>query len=235
MHTLLLKLSGPLQSWGSGSKYRFRDTDLIPTKSGVLGMIASALGRQRGEKLDDLAALSFAVRVDQPGSLLRDYQTAIDWSATSQSDRNPKLSTRLYLSDAKFVVALGGEPEFLLDICKALKEPMYPLFLGRRSCPAGHDLVIGIHDESPLNSLADTPWLASKVHKRKLPQQVSLLVLRDATPDENGDLVRDVPISFAQENRKHSWREIIADKPITVQNPSGFNTDDLFFPEVAKA
>lgn len=61
MYTLLLRLSAPLQSWGSGSMYDSRDTDYMPTKSGVLGMLAAALGRKRDESLEDLQKLKFEI------------------------------------------------------------------------------------------------------------------------------------------------------------------------------
>ena len=64
LYTLLLRLSAPLQSWGSESVYDNRETDYMPTKSGVTGMLAAALGRKRGEPLDDLSRLRFGVRVD---------------------------------------------------------------------------------------------------------------------------------------------------------------------------
>jgi CRISPR system Cascade subunit CasD len=41
---LLLWLEAPLQSWGSDSKFGRRDTLNFPTKSGVLGLVFSALG-----------------------------------------------------------------------------------------------------------------------------------------------------------------------------------------------
>lgn len=54
---LLLWLEGPLQSWGADSKFGRRDTLNFPTKSGVLGMLLSALGAS-GEQTDLLASLS---------------------------------------------------------------------------------------------------------------------------------------------------------------------------------
>lgn len=45
MGTLLLKLAGPLQAWGVESKFDERRTLNFPTKSGVIGMVAAALGR----------------------------------------------------------------------------------------------------------------------------------------------------------------------------------------------
>jgi len=41
---LLLWFEAPLQSWGSDSKFGRRDTQTFPTKSGVLGLVCSALG-----------------------------------------------------------------------------------------------------------------------------------------------------------------------------------------------
>ena len=54
MYTLLLRLSGPLQSWGSDSLYDNRNTDYYPTKSGVIGLIAAALGLKREDSLEKL-------------------------------------------------------------------------------------------------------------------------------------------------------------------------------------
>ena len=76
MGTLLLRLAAPLQSWGEDSKFETRRTRREPTKSGVIGLLAAALGRRRYEPLDDLRGLRFAVRVDQEGELLRDFHTA---------------------------------------------------------------------------------------------------------------------------------------------------------------
>ena len=74
-HTLLARLAGPLQSWGTHGRYSARDTHSHPTKSGFIGMLAAALGRDRDDDIRDLAALRFAVRADKPGTPIRDYHT----------------------------------------------------------------------------------------------------------------------------------------------------------------
>ena len=63
MATLLLRLAAPLQSWGSDSKFETRKTDREPTKSGVVGLLAAALGLRRDdtEGLARLNGLRFAV------------------------------------------------------------------------------------------------------------------------------------------------------------------------------
>ena len=76
MSVLLMRLSGPMQAWGVQSRFGVRDTTREPSKSGVVGLLAAALGRPRYAAIDDLAALRMGVRVDREGTLLRDYHTA---------------------------------------------------------------------------------------------------------------------------------------------------------------
>ncbi|MEV6973738.1 type I-E CRISPR-associated protein Cas5/CasD [Kitasatospora sp. NPDC093806] len=70
---LLLRLAAPLQAWGAGSRFDRRGTQPHPTKSGVVGLAAAALGRDRAEDVGDLAALRFGVRADRPGTPVHDY------------------------------------------------------------------------------------------------------------------------------------------------------------------
>ena len=77
MATLLLRLAAPLQSWGR-VKFETRKTNREPTKSGVIGLLAAALGLRRDDAagLARLNGLHFAVRADREGSLLVDFHTA---------------------------------------------------------------------------------------------------------------------------------------------------------------
>ncbi|MFB7513053.1 type I-E CRISPR-associated protein Cas5/CasD [Streptomyces sp. NPDC056144] len=72
-HVLLVRLAAPLQSWGVSSRFARRDSHARPTKSGVVGLCAAALGRDRSDRVDDLAGLVFGVRADHPGTPVRDY------------------------------------------------------------------------------------------------------------------------------------------------------------------
>lgn len=74
-HVLLIRLAGPLQSWGLTGRFARRDTHTRPTKSGVIGLCAAALGLAREEPLGELAEVLFGVRADRPGTPLRDYHT----------------------------------------------------------------------------------------------------------------------------------------------------------------
>lgn len=154
---LLLRLAGPLQSWGEHSHFNDRDTAAFPTRSGILGLIAAALGRARTEPVGDLARLSVTVRVDRPGVHLRDLHTVggglpADRTVTTADggkrpgDTGTLLSHRHYLADAAFTAAVTAPSADadLLDRCAdALRLPRWPLFLGRRACPPEGPLLLG--------------------------------------------------------------------------------------------
>ena len=100
MSTLLLRLAGPMQSWGTDSKFDVRRTGREPSKSGVIGLVAAALGiaRQDRQALQTLNSLRFGVRVDREGALLRDFHTARPEKGT------PYVTYRYYLSDWKATI-----------------------------------------------------------------------------------------------------------------------------------
>src|SRR5690606_24480124 len=116
---ILLRLAAPLQSWGERSHFtEERDTAAFPTKSGVLGLLACALGRHRGHASDDLRQLRLTVRIDRPGYVLRDLHTVGGGLAPKGTVQTAKGGTRgqgkstvyghrLYLADAAFVCALS--------------------------------------------------------------------------------------------------------------------------------
>lgn len=227
-HSLLLLLKGPLQSWGDESRYATRATGATPTKSGVIGLLAAAQGRQRTDPLEDLVELEFAVRVDQSGALLRDYQTAQPWQKAPGD--NAKLVTRYFLSDAAFVAAIGSPNRQVLEgLQECLRTPAYPLFLGRRSCPAPVNLDLGIVDLPVVEALmAHETWHATHAHKRERATKVELPIYRDGKPGEEGEPRQDVPLSFAQEHRKYGWRTVVYDGSKSIDNKEGTTIDPFF-------
>jgi CRISPR system Cascade subunit CasD len=136
MATLLLRLQAPMQSWGTTSRFDERDTQLEPSKSGVLGLVCAAIGRDRAEAVDDLAALRMGVRVDREGVPMRDYQTATGYRTADGTvmAKETVVSPRHYLSDACFLVGLEGEDRELLGmIHQGLRAPVWPMAFGRKS------------------------------------------------------------------------------------------------------
>ena len=105
MKTILLKFTGPLQSYGTSSHFETRYTDYYPSKSAVIGLLAACLGyrRDEAENLRELSKLKFAVRIDQDGTLLRDYHIARSYKDKGVESKT-YVTNRYYLEDALFVI-----------------------------------------------------------------------------------------------------------------------------------
>ncbi|QEP44489.1 type I-E CRISPR-associated protein Cas5/CasD [Ectothiorhodospiraceae bacterium BW-2] len=159
--TLLLRLVAPMQSWGTTSRFDERDSQLEPSKSGVIGLICAALGRERNEEIDDLAALKMGVRVDQEGVLMRDYQTATGvMRATGRADlKRTVVSPRYYLADAAFLVGLEGDSVLLQTVDSALHSPHWSLSLGRKSFPPSQPIWLeqSLHEHDLSTALMGYP------------------------------------------------------------------------------
>lgn len=135
-YTLLLRLEGPMQSWGYRSRFDCRDTALEPTRSGVIGLICAAMGIARGESISRFDSIRMGVRADKEGHPERDYHTALDVIKADGKDTDTVVSYRDYLADASFTVGMQSEDFHLLQsIADALRCPKWPLFLGRKAFP----------------------------------------------------------------------------------------------------
>ncbi|MBI4657798.1 MAG: type I-E CRISPR-associated protein Cas5/CasD [Verrucomicrobia bacterium] len=120
--TLALYLDGPLQSWGFESRFQRRGTGLFPTKSGIIGLLAAAMGIDSRYLPGDQAALA-AERV-----ALKPF-AELQFTAYMLPRLRPAVMRRLRnvpaLSFAEFLDALrldirqsphpGDEDEFLRD------------------------------------------------------------------------------------------------------------------------
>ena len=201
MATLLLRLAAPLQAWGADSKFETRKTGREPTKSGVIGLLAAALGLRRDEReaLLRLTGLRFGVRVEREGQLLVDYHTA-----KTQDEKTSYVTYRHYLQDAVFLAGLESEDEALLrELEAALRHPVYPLYLGRRSCPPTLPLCLGIRQGSLLDVLRTEPMQGRK------PETGKLRIVADADPADPAAVPRqDLPVSFSPVHRQYGFRPV---------------------------
>jgi len=201
MPTLLLRLRGPMQSWGTTSRFDERDTQLEPSKSGVLGLVCAALGRDRSEPVEDLARLRMGVRVDREGLVMRDYQTAtgIMTAAGKVDPHRTVVSPRYYLADAAFLVGLEGADRGLLErIQAALRAPVWPLALGRKAFPPGCPVWFpdGLRELGLADALRVEPRIADpRAEHRDAPLR---LLLEDA---ESGAVRLDQPVAPFAERR----------------------------------
>lgn len=202
-----------MQSWGSASLFDTRETDYAPTKSGVVGMLAAALGRKRDASLEDLTSIKYGVRIDRQGERVTDFQI------TDMGEKfNSNLSYRTYLCDAIFLVGLECDDRSKLEELEyALKNPVYALFLGRRSCPPGLPLVLGIHEKELYEALCQEDWLVPEWRRRSEFSFGNKIRLRILMEDEkSGTLVKDKPISFSPYKREYAYRQIAEREPKTI-------------------
>ncbi len=219
MTVLLLRLAGPLQAWGDASRFTRRDTGRYPTKSGVLGLLAAADGRRRTDAIEDLARLRFGVRVDQPGQLQRDFQTAINWT----TGKSMPLSYRYYLADSIFVAGVEGDSNLLRGLAEALEHPAFPLYLGRRSCPMTGQVSLGLAELPLEDALRSQGWHAAPWYRRTQERTVELELVVDALENDPDPVEtrRDVPQSYSPERREYGWREVAHRAPVPISNPLG--------------
>ena len=198
-----------MQAWGTRSKFDDRDTEAEPSKSGVLGLTAAALGIDRAQPIDHLAALQFGVRVDREGIMRSDYHTAQLFPG------DPKTGTsqtwRRYLADAAFWAALSGERELLERIQTALKNPHWPLSLGRKAFLPSRELWFdgGVQGGELLDVLRLAPSLRRERDDRQAPYRyvVDKSAVTGDTHQLSPGLRRDDPTApFAE--RRYALRDV---------------------------
>lgn len=231
MKTLTIKLTAPLQSYGNEASFTRRTTNDYPTKSAVIGMVAAALGyRRTDDRIVALNDLNFAVRIDQIGRNLTDFQT-VEWKKDTR-----KITYRDYIQDAVFVVALGSDDSQLIEkINVALHHPHFQLFLGRRSnVPAGVLVTQQFSDATPVAALKKLPWQATKRYQnRNKGKQLEIIADASLISDKQSAMVKDRVVSFDQRDRRYGFRAIARttvdltnlnsreSEPETTQDPFG--------------
>jgi CRISPR system Cascade subunit CasD len=221
--TAVLKLcfDAPMQSWGTRSHGIIRDTAMEPTKSGVLGLLAAAMGIDRTDDavLAELAQLKMAIRVDREGILQRDFQTAQNVPTTSGTGHRTVISERYYLADALFLVLIIGDDAIVVRLVEALRKPRWPLCFGRRAFVPSRPVLVesDVRDSRPIHEvLASEPWLeiSEDVMKAEMAKPAttrfglrSVIDCDPSTPE--GELRHDHPISFAPERRRFTSRSVV--------------------------
>lgn len=225
MSVLLLQLAAPLQAWGASARFARRTSEQVPTKSGVVGLLAACQGRKRDDDVSDLAALYFGVRVDQPGTRVRDYQTATHMD----TEKAMPVSQRFYVADAVFVAAVGGDDGLVQELYRAVRAPVFMPYLGRRSCPPSRPLALGVRPGTDVRQvLRREQWHASDWYKRRRcrEEQVHLQVFLDSRgTDSASDAVRDQPLSFDVRHRRYGLRSVTTET-VSVANPCATASHD---------
>ena len=209
---LALRLEGPLQSWGFDSQYNRRNTGLMPTKSAVAGICCAALGYQRGSSeealfLDKFIAVKM-MAIAKPRKSgnkelsvrrLQDYHTVKNTRTAEGKPKDCHITNRQYLTDAAFGVLLEGDSTLLKQVTDALENPVWGIWLGRKTCIPTVPVLAGLRenrDEALKLILKDKP-LESFTYQEDVE---SFADGRDSLPD--------MPVSFATEKRLFSPRRV---------------------------
>ncbi len=186
---LVFRLYGAMASWGEIAVGEARHSASHPSRSALLGLCAAALGIERTaeEQQASLArGLCFGIKLDLPGHPLRDYHTIQAPSTVkkvrhrtrrqelSSRSLNTLLSYREYRTDSLAVVAvqLTSQSQFsLAELAAALRRPIFPLSLGRKSCPLALPLSPQIVEAATLKQALDSPQPSLAALGTRRPEQ----------------------------------------------------------------
>lgn len=209
---LVMRLEGPLQSWGASSQFNRRLTDFLPTRSAVSGMLCAALGLERGSE----AEAQFLARCNRLHMLavalprqsrnrplavrrLEDYHTVQNTRKAGGGLKDCHITRRQYLLDAAFRVFLSGERDTLAKAADALQNPVWGLWLGRKACIPSAPVFAGLFEDE------------AEAVQACLPDALDCYVSARDAPSfaEGSDSVPDMPLSFHSSDRRFALRRIV--------------------------
>ncbi len=201
MSVLTLRCVAPFQAWSCNGNFGNRTVSDKPTKSGIVGMIAGAMGRVRGSDVSDLVGLVMGVRIDKPSvSTLIDYQ-----SATGVKKDENWIACKHYLQDATFTVYLAHDDKaFLEEIVNALTHPVFPVYFGRRVCIPTRPIVMGITDADIQEVMKTTPCQA-----RNATEPMELYLEGDVEKNDIRAIYidQDLPLNTGKDTRLFGSRK----------------------------
>ncbi len=217
---LALLLDSPLQSWGFSSRFQRRTTEMHPTKSGVIGLICAAMGLAKDSPeerymLPKLAALKMTsiamprkvqgATSPMPVLRLEDYHTVLDTRrASGAMNKDAVITHRQYLLDACFGVIFEGDRLVLVRAASALKDPIWGVWFGRKSCIPADQVFRGIFT---------TRTEAERALIDHIPIEQFTRLEEVANFDAGSDSYNDQPISFgtvdsSTEGRNYAVRRV---------------------------
>ncbi len=227
---VLLWLEGPLQAWGHNSRFWNRDTLPFPAKSGIYGLLLSAMGKS-GEQEEFLAELapceqeviSYTAEKIDFRLILEDFQTV--GTGYDEKDKNwekfhipktsegksavgggSKLTHRYYIQDGKFAVIQDIPAKYIDAVKQALEKPIFDTFLGRKNCPPSDFVFRGTFSTRD-EARKEAGTIASD---KKLREEFRV---REGEYQNDGEVrvLNDIPLQFG------SWKKY-RDRVVTVIN-----------------
>ena len=211
---LALRLQGPLQSWGSESRYSRRTTSPLPSKSAIAGMLCAAMGFARGsaeerdllERLASVPMLAVAAprRRDRtgrrrlPGRTI-DFHTIQGTRKATGKIKDCHITHRHYLHDSGFHVFLTGDAALLRRAGDALRDPVWGLWLGRKCCIPSAPVFAGLFaDERAALDMLLGASPEEFTHEREVERF-----------DEGSDSLSDQALSFLSSDRRFAPRRVL--------------------------
>lgn len=217
MDLLILRLEAPLMRWGLRSLWNDRDTHIVPTKSGVIGLLACAFGWKRGDKSIEAlsSSLRMGVRADRKGRPITDFHIVSSFSNPNikhlcnsaykqRTGEGGLLTYRHYIQDASFTVVLSGSGDVLKEAAAALMDPVFPIYLGAKCCVATRPVFEALTSE--YESIAEALERYPRCEKRKREQQRSERCYSEIENSEGAHIRQDeVRIN---EMREYAFRKV---------------------------
>jgi CRISPR system Cascade subunit CasD len=211
-HYLALRLEGPLQSWGYDSQYNRRNTGLMPTRSAIAGICCAALGYSRGNdkeqnflstfnklRMTSIAIPRIGSKKELPVRRLQDYHTIQNTKTADGKNKDCHITHRQYLADAAFGILLEGDSAHLFEIASALADPIWGIWLGRKSCIPSAPVFAGLKD----NRDDALHLLIGEKPLEFFTRQEEVVNFADGR-----DSLFDSPLSFAIDRRQCSSRRV---------------------------
>ncbi|MGB0127633.1 MAG: type I-E CRISPR-associated protein Cas5/CasD [Rhodocyclaceae bacterium] len=173
---LAFRLYGPMASWGEIAVGETRHSAAYPSRSALIGLLGAALGVTREDEAGQQALADgyrFGVKLHAAGFPLRDYHTVQlgpqlkklryrtrrqELTLVPRDQLDTLLTSREYRCDSfasVAVVATKHAPRSLADVTLALKQPVFPLYLGRKSCPPAAPLAPAVGQFASLKAALD--------------------------------------------------------------------------------
>ena len=210
---LVLRLDGPMQSWGTSSQFNRRQTDLLPSRSAIFGILCASLGVDRGSEEESEYFKNFSyiqmksvaiprIKSDNNELLVKrmdDFHTIMNTPKADGGTKDCHITNRQYLLDASFRVFITGEKILLQKLADAITNPVWGVWLGRKCCIPSAPIFGGLFDSE---QMALQQCLA--------PFSLdNLFWTGDAQDYSDGDdSVPDIPLSFGSSTRHFILRRI---------------------------
>ncbi len=235
---LAILLDAPLQAWGVSSRYQRRETESFPVKSGLVGLLAAALGIDKrspaeAERIAPFARLrttAYRVPKAKPSGVVRlvDFHTvgggydkdasAFEKLSIPRKASGPPFGTvitrRAYLADARFAAVFAGDTATIQKAAAALADPKWGVWFGRKACLPALPLS-PVATDSPGAALAAllahlAEWEGGEAHD---PQTLECWEEPETADPAEGDFfLPDAPVSFGVRT--------FADRPVRHRRPA---------------